>query len=365
MKMRQGFKALSIFFLALVLASGCTAAVPQPPQPPLPPVTPGPAGAPAGQVGVSQGADLVITDVFLDGCVISYKIKNTGSADSGASTTYLYMNGLNPPSGGSAYVAPLKAGEEQTLGFTNYQWDGCTGASAAEAAAVGLGGNNLSSLTPIQVSQHVSYVDPSRNNTTIKVCANAKNEVAEANAANNCTTKIFGLLMYYDLTPVAHLATWINNSGSEPRGGIIGDQGGSYMEQTDGSGSLVVVPPQTAQGWIQGYWGVFYMDPNTKSAESAAIKLPANTHFKATVGLADNAQGSDGVTFKFGLKDLTDNIVFMPGKTMTKPGQYEDWDIDLSSSAGKTVYLILRVEAGNSAANDIAVWKTAQLLQVN
>jgi hypothetical protein len=358
MKTRQGIKALSIFFLALVLVSGCaTAGISQPPA-----KTASDVGTPAGQTGV-QAPDLVITDVFLDGCQISYKVKNIGNADAGATTSYLYMNGLNPPSGGSGYVGALKAGQEQTLSFSNFQWEGCTGATTARAAAAGIGGNSLSSLTPIQAGQHISYVDPSVNNTTVKVCANAKNEITEADSSNNCTTKIWGLLLYYDMLPVAHLATWINGSGSEPRGGIIGDQSGSYMEMTDGS--LVVVPQQISQGWVQGYWGDFYMDIATRSNQSAAIKIPANTHFKATVGLADNAQGSDGVTFKFGLKDLTDNIVFLPGKTMTKPGQFENWDIDLSSYQGKTEYLILRVEAVNSPVNDFAVWKSAQLLQVN
>ena len=54
---------------------------------------------------------------------------------------------------------------------------------------------------------------------------------------------------------------------------------------------------------------------------------------------------------------------FLPGKTMTVPGQFEDWDIDLSDYAGQKVFFVLRVEAGASAVNDFAVWKQARLVQ--
>ena len=60
---------------------------------------------------------------------------------------------------------------------------------------------------------------------------------------------------------------------------------------------------------------------------------------------------------------MSDTMNFLPGKTMTVPGQFEDWDIDLSDYAGQKAFFVLRVEAGASPTNDFAVWKQARLVQ--
>jgi hypothetical protein len=88
-------------------------------------------------------------------------------------------------------------------------------------------------------------------------------------------------------------------------------------------------------------------------------------HFKATVGLAANALGGDGVNFMFGLKDLSDAVTFFPAKKMTVPGQFDDWDIDLSSYQGQIYRFVLRVQAVSSPSQKYAVWNQARLLQVN
>ena len=126
-----------------------------------------------------------------------------------------------------------------------------------------------------------------------------------------------------------------------------------------------VGPDQAPQGWIQGAWGYFYTDPEFHVARTAAIKVPASLHFVARVGLAPNATGSDGVTFKLGIRDMSDQTNFLPGKTMKAPGVYENWDIDLKDYLGRKVYFILRVEALGTATGDYAVWKEARLAQVN
>ena len=131
-----------------------------------------------------------------------------------------------------------------------------------------------------------------------------------------------------------------------------------------GDGSLEMVPEQVPQGWIQGYWGAFFTDPETRVPQTAYIKIPAKMHFVSTVGLAQNATGSDGVTFKLGLKDMSDTMNFLPGKKMTVPGQFETWDVDLSDYAGQIALIVLRVEAGPSAINDFAVWRQGRLIQV-
>ena len=161
---------------------------------------------------------------------------------------------------------------------------------------------------------------------------------------------------------LASLASWKNGSGEVPAFGVETSQSGAYIKMSDGG--LEMVPEQVPQGWIQGYWGSFYTDQETRTDQVAAIKIPTKLHFIATVGLSPSATGSDGVTFKLGLKDLSDTMNFLPGKTMTVPGQFETWDINLSDYEGQKVFFVLRVEAGGSAANDFAVWKSAHLVQV-
>jgi len=206
-------------------------------------------------------------------------------------------------------------------------------------------------------------MDYSLLNHAVKVCADGKNEAREGNKNNNCMTKVWGILLDYDLLPVAHMATWKNSAGEMPSFGAEGSTAGAYIKMSDGG--LEMVPEQVPQGWIQGYWGAFSTDRETRAAQTAAIKLPAQTHLKLRVGLAYHAQGSDGVTFRVGLRDVTDTLNFLQSKKMTVPGQFEDWDIDLSDYEGQKVLIVLRVEAGASPTNDFAVWNQARLMQIN
>jgi hypothetical protein len=197
----------------------------------------------------------------------------------------------------------------------------------------------------------------------VKVCADAKDESKEASEANNCLSKIWGLLFDYNLPPGAHLASWRNSSGESPTQGVESSRTGAYIKMSDGG--LEMVPDQVPQGWIQGYWGFFYVDQEFNVARTAAIKIPAQLHFVARVGLSESATGSDGVTFKLGIRDQSDQTNFLPGKTMKTPGVYENWDIDLKDYVDQKVFFILRVEAIGTPTFDYAVWKEARLVQVN
>jgi len=257
-------------------------------------------------------------------------------------------------------VDVTKPGQEKTLNFSSYQWPWC-GTTPGPYTP----GGTMGTFAPLfhGTTQIIPWVDPTEANHAIKVCANAKNEIKEGNSANNCITKLWGMLLDVDLIPSAHLAAWRNGSGVIDQYAQENSPSGAYIKLSDGS--LEMVPQQVSQGWIAGYWGAFYTRSDTGSAEVAAVKLPAKTHLVARVGLSPNAQGSDGVTFKVGLKDLSDVTNYLPGKKMTTPGVFEDWDVDLSSYEGQTVYFILRVEAGNSPANDYAIWKVARLVQIS
>jgi len=95
--------------------------------------------------------DLVITGVTHISGLLYYKIKNTGAVDAGPSETYVYdqSNMLRDTS----WVESLKAGEEETLPFTNYDWEG----------------------------------------HKITVCADGKKQVSEAGEDNNCYVWSFEL----------------------------------------------------------------------------------------------------------------------------------------------------------------------------
>jgi hypothetical protein len=200
------------------------------------------------------------------------------------------------------------------------------------------------------------------------VCADVKNEAVESNEANNCKVSLLGILWDYDMLAVSNLATWRNSDGDFPEPGSENNVNGAHFKipnfDMEIAPQLETIPQQVPQGWMQGTWGYFYAD-EFGSPRTAAVKVPAKLHFVARIGLARTATGSDGVTYKFGLKDLNDTVTWISSKKATAPGAFEDWDINLSQYEGQKYYFILRVEAGASPVNDFAIWNKARLIQVN
>ncbi|MHB8084777.1 MAG: hypothetical protein ACYDHZ_03035, partial [Dehalococcoidia bacterium] len=326
-------------------------------------------GAPAKHLIINVGAavtgapDLIITDAWLQGCMVYYKVKNIGGVDCPASYSLLSVDNLIPPLGSTSFVDIMKPGQERSLSFSSYQWVACgTNAAASSSASGGFSPN---------VAAHFQQAGPSSNNGyavftlnhEVKICANSKDPITEGDTTNNCLIRLFGPLMNYNLLPLAHLASWRNSAGDVPEFGSESNPKGGFIKL--GDGGLEVIPEQVPQGWTQGYWGFFFTDSETRTPGIAALQVPPKTHFIATVGLSPNAVGSDGVTFKLGMKDLSDTVNFLPGKQMTIPGQFENWDINLNDYAGQKVFFILRVEAGSKGINDFAIWKDARLVQVN
>ncbi|MCX6004129.1 MAG: hypothetical protein NT082_00390 [Chloroflexi bacterium] len=312
------------------------------------------AGATARELTVRVGPavtgapDLIVTDFWLEGLMIYYKIKNAGTLDSVPGYTYLWVNNKMPPLGSSSFVDVLKPQQEKTMVFSSYQWP----------FAVQSG---VSTYTPFILGPRECYIDPTTMSFTVKVCADGKDEVKESNESNNCLTKIWGYLMDYNLCSYVNLATWKNSSGEMPTFGAEGSTSGAYIKL--GDGGMEVVPEQVPQGWAQGYFGFFYVDQDSGRTQVCYIKVPPKCKFIANVGLSGSAAGSDGVTFKLGIKDMSDTLNFLPGKTMTTPGVYENWVIDLKEYEGQRVQFVLRVEAGKTATNDFAIWKEARVAQ--
>jgi hypothetical protein len=103
---------------------------------------------------VADKADLVITDIWLEGPIIYYKIKNQGNTDAKLCKSFLYVNTFKEA---SDWVKSPAAGEEITASFSNYNANFDFG-------------RNLRKLD-------------------LKVCADTDNDVDESNEDNNCTTK--------------------------------------------------------------------------------------------------------------------------------------------------------------------------------
>ena len=212
-------------------------------------------------------------------------------------------------------------------------------------------------------------MDFSQMNHMIKACADGKNEASEADKNNNCLSKIYGILFKYDLLPQAHQATWLTNTGPSDYYTTEGTTTGAHFKM--GDGSMEVIPPKSPNSWIQGYFGYFStttpglgaVDTGPSATPVLPIKIPPKLKFIGKVGLAQNATGTDGVTFKLGLKGLNDTTNFVASKTMTQPGVFEDWVVDLKDYEGQVAYFILRTDAGAGADNDFAVWKEGRLEQ--
>lgn len=127
---------------------------------------------------VAGKPDLVITDIWMDGAVVYYKIKNQGNADAKPSTAYLYPFNPNTKQA-SDWVQPLAAGEELTQSFANFPvyFDTATGSSPA---VFGSSSNSL-----------LTFETPGGQKTSfsVKICVDAENDVDESDEGNNCTTK--------------------------------------------------------------------------------------------------------------------------------------------------------------------------------
>ena len=134
------------------------------------------AGATTSQLTVNVGLalagapDLVITDLWLEGCMIYYRVKNTGAVASPQTYTYLYVDNLFPAMGGKSFVDVLKPGEERGAQFSSYQWPWCS--PGTQGVSGGGGGGPTGHVMLVHGNDYQapktpnSYVPPSQNPQT-------------------------------------------------------------------------------------------------------------------------------------------------------------------------------------------------------
>lgn len=341
--------------MVLAMASGCTAgASPAAATPEVTAVSSNQGGDIATQTNTAVGGvpDLVINKVWLDGLMIYYTVKNVGTADSPQTYSGIYVNDLTPAMGGSSFVESLKPGEERSLAFTNYQWQFDKPLDETRARV-----------------QSDGYIKLPLSNNKVMVCADAGNLVREVIEDNNCRSTLIGIMWEQDLLRSANLARWNNNDGIILEQGTESTPAGAHFQipnsNMEVTPMLETIPQQVPQGWMQGTFGYFYSIEEYGSPAIAAIQVPPKLHFIATVGLSPEAKSRDGITFRFGLKDLNDTVTWLSSKSMTVPGAFEDWDVDLSAYEGQKCFFLLRVDAGNSPTGDFGIWKQARLIQIN
>lgn len=283
-------------------------------------VVPGAAGKP----------DLVITDIWLTGGQVNYKIANAGSGDAKSSQSYLYVNDVKQ---GSDWVDPLAAGEEITTSIPNFEWKIQTGASPT--------GEPLGHY--------------------VRICADAGSAIDESNRDNNCLTKNWGQAFSYDFVDNAHLAEWRSGAAVITWPKFAGNQAGAaYTEGT----ALIMCPEQVSNGWIQGRFADFHVEvpsqwspaPFAGISRSSLLKVPENARFTAEVGFRLGTTSTDGAGIALGYLDKAGGIVLFPMMELNPGDESRTYTVDLSSLAGKETEFVLRVEAKGSPEGDCVRW---------
>jgi hypothetical protein len=279
---------------------------------------------------VAGKPDLVITDIWLSGSQVNYKIANIGSGDAKSSHSYLYANDVKQA---DDWVEPLAAGEERTTSIPNYDWQIQTGAN------------------PVSGDFSTHYV---------KVCANAEDSIEESDKGNNCLTKNWGQTFTYDFVQNAHLAEWRSGAAVITWPKFAGNQpGAAYLE----GNALIMCPEQVSNGWIQGRFADFYYNPGTKTTRSSLLEVPENARFTAQVGFKTGATSTDGVVIALGYLDEAGGIVLFPKIELYPGDKSRAYTIDLSNLAGKQTEFILRVEAKGTPEGDCVRWVEPKIVQ--
>jgi hypothetical protein len=274
--------------------------------------------------------DLVITDIWLVGSEVSYKIANRGNAEAKPTQSYLYVNGLKKA---ADRVDPLAAGEERTTSFSNFDWI-FPGAAGDPGAAIA--------------------------QFNVKACADAENTAGEDNEDNNCLTKIWGQTFNYDFVQNAHLAEWRSGAAIITWPKFAGNQqGAAYVDGT----VLIMCPEQVSNGWIQGRFADFYYNPSTKTTRSSLLEVPQNAKFMAEVGFKPGSTSTDGAGIALGYLDEAGGAVLFPKMDLSPGAESRVYTVDLSYLAGKKTEFVLRVEAKNSPEGDCVRWVKPRIVQ--
>jgi len=279
---------------------------------------------------VAGTPDLVITDIWLTGSAVNYKIANIGNADAKPSQSYFYLNNIKQA---SDWVDSLAAGEEITTSFSNFNWNLPTASGG-----------------PSQVLVQFN----------VKACADAGNDIEESNEDNNCLAKTWGDKFTYDFVINAHTAEWRSGAGKLTWPTAYSNKKGAAYTLND---RLVTCPEQVSNGWIQGRFAEYYALPGTTLYKSRGIEVPPNARFTARVGFNEGDVSIDGVRVAFGYVDAAGSVVLFPKMDIYSDGTLRTYEADLSDLEGERTEFVLRVEAGASPVGDCVRWVEPRIVQ--
>jgi hypothetical protein len=171
-----------------------------------------------------------------------------------------------------------------------------------------------------------------------------------------CFPLIFSQSSKIDLITKASGARWKNDIGilNLPFPGKADDSRGfvrlitAQLEDGETASNVLQTHPRwAARGSIEGQY---------------QITIPENAKFEAEVGFIQGAKATDGVIFEVVWRERGKADIILGSIEKKYTGNLSTFDIDLGNLAGQTGLFILRVRAGQSAAQDWAVWKSAAII---
>lgn len=265
--------------------------------------------------------DLIITGVTHISGLVYYKIKNIGEKEAGPSDTWLYdMSHMHRD---TSWVEKLDPGEERTLPFTNFDWNG----------------------------------------NEITVCADGGNTVDESNENNNCYRPIFGFAPTYKLLSYAAGASWRGSAGRVRFGqgydrevgsvdkisSVVAEDGNSY------TGAVVITTPATSYGWIEGIFGDYISGWQTPGY-MIPLEIPFSYRLTAQAGFAREADTGTRARFKVGVLEEDGWVEWLAEKSASYDGRLDMIEADLSAYGGKKGMIVLRTESDNQSSGVSALW---------
>ncbi|MDD5493445.1 MAG: CARDB domain-containing protein, partial [Dehalococcoidia bacterium] len=276
--------------------------------------------------------DLIITDFWTSGNVISYRIKNIGDTVSCGCHSCLYKN--DSPEA-EVYVMPLAPGEERAEAFLNYHFSPRYSSLAGGATSSETGTDAIN----------------------IMICANNDKSCAENNAENNCLDYNFGPLSRLSFTRYASSADWQSNTGELKWPMFKSDRDG-WVGVVSADNSIRMNPPRIKDGWIQGTFGI----PSEVSHALQSYTIPHKARFSARVGLTADTPVSASAKFTFGIIGDNFTTYFQP-VTVKAGNQMQNYEVDFYQLAGRQVKFIFRVESSDPLFPGSAAWIEPLLYQ--
>lgn len=287
--------------------------------------------------------DLMVTEIWLLGDTVYYKVVNLGNVEAKLSLSKLYIDNLEKA---TDYLDIVPGGQEVTGVFHQYHLQ----------------------VTPAGLTPEFPTSAPAT--VRVKVCADVNDEIKEGDEFNNCHSKLLGFLYECNFIGQAHQAIWRSGSGILKWPMVGSDTKGaaflSNYKLEDGKSyhnTLAMYPQQVAFGSLQGTFG----EPITKQlgmeAQIREVELPAGCRFSAKVGFKEGATRTDGVTVSFGVVDPSGSIVILRTIKVAYDGMVDVVEADLGALAGQKVLFVLRVEAGPNWEDDYVIWIDPKVTQ--